>query len=177
MVHADVQLLRKQADGVLGTLFQRKPLVRTKWSDFKERFDQAGTLYRVGAFSEASRIFLDVAASSPDRTSGLGLIAIFNAGACATAAEDFRGAIDLLEPHYDRGIARGHPLWNLALSYYRLGEMSRSIAALRTWAQRAHPDEKARGWLVGACVACKSGDLEIAAQCLRVCPERSYGIA
>src|ERR1043166_8368096 len=101
MVAGDVQLLRKRADEVLSTLLQRKPLVRPKWTEeiagFKEPFDQAGTLYRVGAFGEARRIFLDVAAASPDRNSGLGLIATFNAGACAAGAEDFKRAIELLE--------------------------------------------------------------------------------
>jgi hypothetical protein len=162
MVHPDVQLLRKRADELLSRLFQRKPLVRAKWSDdaagFKQQFDQAGTLYRVGAFGEARQIFLDVAAASPDKNSGLGLIATFNAAACAAAADDYRGVIELLEPH--GGIVKGHPLWNLALSHYKLGEMSQAVTALRAWTLRALPDEKGRGALVAACVACKSGDFD-----------------
>jgi predicted Zn-dependent protease len=169
-VTPDAQLLEARAEAVLTALLQCKPLVRARSTDgagvFKERFDQAGTLYRVGAFEEARRAFLGIAAESQDATSGPGLIATFNAAACAVAADDFAGTIDLLKPHHESGLLLGHPLWNLAISYHRLGDSSRATAALRTWALHAFPYEQARGWLAAACIAWQSKDLGAAAEFL-----------
>jgi hypothetical protein len=116
----------------------------------------------VRSFIEAYNQFASIAALAEDQRSGLGLIALINAAACAAAIDDFHCVINLIEPMYERNSVLGHPLWNLALAYAKTGRVVDAIKAMQAWASRAAASEKIRGWLVAAALAVKSGDHALA---------------
>src|SRR5260370_16133343 len=164
----DLERLKQNTDRILQELLIRKPLVKAgEWLqshlDLKSRFDRAGVLYRVGSFGEAMRLFREVASSADEQKTGMVRTPLINAAACAAAMEDFQGVLEIVRPMYERNVALGYPLWNLALAYYQLGEIPQALTAIQRWTQRAYPSEKAGGRLVAAGLAIKVGNLTLAA--------------
>lgn len=90
-------------------------------------------------------------------------IIIWNLAACATVAEEYFLTIQLLTPFYEGGSLYGLPLWNLALAYFRTGQLNQAFTAMQTFITRdteQNHSRQARGELISASLSLLLGDNE-----------------
>jgi tetratricopeptide (TPR) repeat protein len=158
----DFSVLEKQTDSIIEKLLVRSTLVQpgpaiSGHPALSAKFEQAVSLYRVGAFSEAKDLFTTLADLADLDRPNAGFTPRLNAAVCATASKDWSVVLDLLAPIFNTGHLYGHPLWNLALAYYHLNQISDALEALEVWVRRAFKGH-ARGLLLIAALALKNGD-------------------
>jgi hypothetical protein len=159
----DLAVLDRAANSVIERSLVRSTLVQpgpaiVNYPELSTKFDQAVSLYRAGALREAKDQFSSLADSADSDRPNAGFTARLNAAACAAASKDWTVVVDLLTPIFSGGRLYGHPLWNLALAWYHLDLTSDALNALDMWVGRAFEWNRARGLLLIAALALKSGD-------------------
>ena len=160
--NADISVLDKQTDSIIERLLVRSTLVQPGPAIFghpalSAKFEQSVSLYRVGAFREAKEEFSALADLADSDRPNAGFTPRLNAAVCAAASKDWSVVLDLLTPIFKTGHLYGHPLWNLALAYYHLNQISDALEALEIWVRKAFKGH-ARGLLLIAALALKNGD-------------------
>lgn len=158
----DFSVLEKQTDSIIEKLFVRSTLVQPGPAIFghpalSTKFEQSVSLYRVGAFREAKVEFCALADLADSDRPNAGFTPRLNAAVCAAASKDWSVVLELLTPIFNTGHLYGHPLWNLALAYYHLNQISDALGALEVWVSKAFKGH-ARGLLLIAALALKNGD-------------------
>ena len=158
----DLSAFENVRDSIIERLLVRSTLVQPgpSISDYPElslRFDQSVSLYRAGAFREAKEQFSTLADFADLARSNAGFTPRLNAAVCAAASKDWSVVLDLLQPIFDTGRLYGHPLWNLAVAYYHLDQLSDALQALELWVNRAFKGH-ARGLILIAALALKNGE-------------------
>src|ERR1019366_7329528 len=172
MSTVDLAALENVADSVIERSLVRFALVQPGYaisnhSELSAKFEQAVSLYRAGAYREARSDFLSLAELADSDIPNAGFTARLNAAACAAASKDWSMVVELLSPSFTVGRLYGHPLWNLALAWHHLNLASDALSALEMWVSRALPSHRARGLLLIAALAVKSGDLTRARDALQ----------
>ncbi len=163
--------LRQNSKTIAEKLLVPTSLVRAgQWlesvPELRSKFERAGKLYRLGSIGEALDAFLAVSQESEAVRIGGGLTAHLNAAACAGAVRDYSRVVELLEPIFQQGRLFGHPLWNLLVAFYKLGNLSEVANGLSRWINSAPMPFRSRGLLLQSALSIELGEIERAGKSL-----------